>query len=236
MRAVSIVGFKNSGKTTLSLALAQALENMGLRVGIIKHTHHGIDMPHTDTDMLSASGRTVIAVHEKQSVVFFNESMPIHALLSLIEADIVLVEGGKQHTWLPRIMCLHHLMESEELHPELAIASYGQSFSASVPHFEPEQVQDLAALLCQKSFALPGLNCAACGFADCGGMTAAIVAGEKSLSDCQALPEDIQVRINGKDIGLNPFVCRMMGGALRGMLSELKGAAKGGKAELTLTL
>lgn len=236
MRAVSIVGFKNSGKTTLTLALAQALEKMGLRVGIIKHTHHGIDLPGTDTAMLSAPGRTVVAVHDKQSVVFLNEAVPIHALFSLIEADIVLVEGGKQHSWLPRVMCLHHAMESEDLLPELAIATYGQSFSATVPHFGPEQVDELAVLLCQKSFALPGLNCGACGFADCGGMTAAIVAGEKTFSDCKALPDDIQVRINGKDMGLNPFVAGMLGGGLRGMLSELKGAAKGCKAELTLTL
>lgn len=236
MRAVSITGFKKSGKTTLSLALAQALENMGLRVGIIKHTHHGIDLPHSDTDILSAPGRTVVAVHEAQSVLFFNEAMPVRALFALIDADIVLVEGGKENTWLPRIVCLHHAVESEDLRPELTIASYGQSFSADVPHFGLEQVEDLAVLLCQKSFVLPGLDCGACGFADCGGMAAAIVAGEKRPSDCRALPEDIQIRINGKDMGLNPFVARMLGGALRGMLSELKGAAKGCKAELTVTL
>lgn len=237
MRAVSITGFKNSGKTTLTCALAQALEAMGLRVGIVKHTHHGIDMPHTDTALFSTAGRTVAAVHADQSAVFFNQSMDVHALLPLVDADIVLVEGGKRYGWLPRIVCLHHADEVDDLRPELAIASYGQAFSKEVPHFTVEQVAELAQLVCEKSFVLPGLDCGACGFVDCAGLAAAIVGGTgKSAADCQALPPDIMVRVNGQAVGLNPFVARMMGGALRGMLAELKGVTKGCKAELTITL
>lgn len=236
MRAISITGFKNSGKTTLVSALAQALEAQGVRVGIVKHTHHDIDIAGTDTSLFSVAGRSVAGVTDSQSVVFFNKHIEVQALLPLLDAEIVLIEGGKNHNWLPRIVCLHHAAEIDELRPELAIASFGQPFSAEVPHFDLSQVAALATLVREKSFALPALNCGACGFADCGGLAAAIVAGQKCATDCQALPADISVRVNGQDVGLNPFVARMMGGALRGMLAELKGVAKGCTAELRITL
>lgn len=236
MRAISITGFKNSGKTTLVRALAQALEEQGLRVGIVKHTHHSIDVAQTDTAVFSAPGRNVAGVADTQSVVFFNKHLEVQDLLPLLDAEIILIEGGKNNNWLPRIVCLHHAAEIEDLRPELAIASFGQAFSAVVPHFELSQVAALATLVREKSFALPALNCGACGFADCGGLAAAIVAGQKCAEDCQALPTDISVRVNGQDVGLNPFVARMMGGALRGMLAELKGVTKGCTAELRITL
>lgn len=236
MRAINIVGFKNSGKTTLCGALAHALEKSGLRVGIVKHTHHGIDTPGTDTALLSAPGRNVLVVHAEQSVVFFNQAMPVQDILPLLAADIVLLEGGKALGWLPRILCLHNADEAAELRPELAIASYRQAFSAQVPHFELDDVEALADLVREKSFVLPALDCGACGHSACAGLAAAIVAGDKNAGDCQALGDALSVRVNGQLVGLNPFVARMMGGALRGMLLELKGAHKGCTAELTITL
>lgn len=236
MRAISITGFKNSGKTTLVCALAQALEAEGLRVGIVKHTHHDIDLAGTDTDKFSAPGRTVAGISDSRSVLFFNKHMEVPSLLPLLDADIVLLEGGKNHCWLPRIVCLHHAAEADDLRPELAIASFGQSFSTEVPHFEVSQVAALAALVREKSFALPALNCGACGFANCEGLATAIVAGQKCAADCMALSADISVRVNGQDVGLNPFVARIMGGALRGMLTELKGVAKGCTAEVHIRL
>lgn len=236
MRAISITGFKNSGKTTLTLALAQSLKAAGLRVGIVKHTHHGIDMPQTDTALFSAVGCTVAAVHAEQSAVFFPQSTAMHSLLPLLGADIVLVEGGKAHGWLPRIMCLRHADEAKDLRPELAVASYGQAFSKDIPHFSIEQVDSLAALVREKSFMLPALDCGACGCANCGELAAAIVAGRRNVTDCQALPGDITVTVNGQAVGLNPFVARIMGGALRGMLTELKGVTKGCTVALTVTV
>lgn len=236
MRAVSIVGFKNSGKTTLVAELAQSLESQGLRVAVVKHTHHGIDTAGTDTAMLSAAGRHVLAVHADQSVVFFNQAMPVQQLLPLLDADIVLVEGGKQHGWLPRIVCLHDAKEAVDLQPELAIASYRQAFSPHVPHFAQEDVAALANLVQEKAFMLPDLNCGACGFSQCVGLAQAIVAGEKRVADCQSLGGELSVLLNGQPVGLNPFVARMMAGALRGMLMELKGVHKGCTAELTISL
>ena len=43
---ISIVGFSDSGKTGVAVALVTALRQNGLRVGTIKHDVHGFEMDH----------------------------------------------------------------------------------------------------------------------------------------------------------------------------------------------
>ncbi|MEP4465028.1 molybdopterin-guanine dinucleotide biosynthesis protein B, partial [Marinobacter alexandrii] len=44
VNVIGIVGWKNSGKTTLASALIRELTVRGLRVNSIKHAHHGVDV------------------------------------------------------------------------------------------------------------------------------------------------------------------------------------------------
>ena len=52
MRMVGIVGYKNSGKTTLVRALAQELVKRGHRVAAVKHSSEGMDFLEKDTARL----------------------------------------------------------------------------------------------------------------------------------------------------------------------------------------
>jgi molybdopterin-guanine dinucleotide biosynthesis protein MobB len=55
--AVSVVGFKNSGKTGVAVALVAELRRRGLRVGALKHGHHfRLDTPGTDSWRLTHEG------------------------------------------------------------------------------------------------------------------------------------------------------------------------------------
>jgi len=47
---VSVVGRKNSGKTTLTVALAAELRRRGRRVGSVKHGHHGMELDQPGRD------------------------------------------------------------------------------------------------------------------------------------------------------------------------------------------
>ena len=50
MNVIGIVGWKNSGKTTLAAALIRELSSRGLTVNSIKHAHHGVDVDQPGTD------------------------------------------------------------------------------------------------------------------------------------------------------------------------------------------
>lgn len=227
MKAVSIAGFKNSGKTTLTRELAQVLERRGLRVAVAKRSHHPLDKPSTDTARLRAPGRTVLAVSEAESAIFWGEERPLHDLLPLLNVDLLLLEGGKQRHWLPRILCLRHRDEAGALNQGLALASWGAAAAPDLPHFQAEDMEALADLVWEKSFALPGLDCGACGHEDCLGLAQAVVRGEESPAACTVMHSEVRVRINGRSLPLNPFTAKILGGAIGGMLRELKGATAG---------
>jgi molybdopterin-guanine dinucleotide biosynthesis protein B len=244
MRAVSIVGFKSSGKSALTQLLAVALERRGLKVGIVKYAHSGLDKPDTDSARLRAPGRAVLALSDEECAVFYGEKRFLADMVPLIQADILLVEGGKHLGRLPRILCLRppgevEADEREKLDQGLAFAAWGRAAASGLPYFpgapgvEDDALDALAALALEKSFLLPGLDCAACGREDCEALAVEIVAGKADEKDCAALHSEVEVRINGQPLGLNPFTSRVVSGALRGMLREMKGFAPG---EITLKM
>ncbi len=242
MRAVGIVGFKNSGKSTLTGLLAAALERRGLSVAVAKYSHSGLDKPESDSGRLRAPGRTVLALAEEECAVFYGEKRFLSELLPLVDqnTDILLVEGGKSLGFLPRILCLRPPAEQEpdelqKLHPSLALAAWGREAVPGLPFFpggpdaksDDAQIAALAALVEERAFLLPGLDCGACGCGDCAELAARVVAGEAKCEDCEAMKSELELAINGRILGMNPFTARIVAGALRGMLRELKGFAPG---------
>ena len=61
MKAVCIAGWSDSGKTTLIERLIPLLTDRGLRVGVVKHTHHSLSMDQhgSDTDRYRGSGAAI---------------------------------------------------------------------------------------------------------------------------------------------------------------------------------
>ncbi len=251
MQAVNIVGFKNSGKTALMSALADALEKEGIHIALAKQSHASLDAPDTDTGRLRTahSKRTLIAMGKGEAAFFWGEEKSLDDLLPFVKAPMVLIEGAKEQNFLPRILCLRpeddisHLDPS--LLPHLAVATYSiaprdasQRF-AHKPHFSDLSVESLTKLvkiIKAQAFALPRLHCGSCGYASCAEMATAIVAGEKNLEHCPVLQGDVTLQVNGRSIALNPFTARIMAGALHGMIQELKGVEKDAEKRNTFTL
>lgn len=225
MIAVNIVGYKKSGKTTLAVALAEALSARGLRVAGAKFSHHPLDKAETDTARLAAVCTVVAGLGPDETSLFWTRRRHLTDLLPLLSADVLVVEGGKSLGFLPRILVLREPAEATGLSPELALASFGEVIAPGLPHFT--DVAALAELVATRGFTLPGLDCGTCGRPDCHTLAAEIVAGTASPTDCKARGEGLSVTVNGAPLGLNPFVGRVMAGSIRGMLSELKGYAPG---------
>ena len=105
--------YSGTGKTTLLTKLIPVLKGHGLKIGLVKHAHHGFDtdLPGKDSyklrkagacEMLVASAKRWALVHESPGRTRDPVLAELLPPLSLEELDLVLVEGFK-HESLPKI-------------------------------------------------------------------------------------------------------------------------------------
>lgn len=104
MKVLQVVGFKNSGKTTLVLQLLKIAERLGKSTAVIKHHGHGgaLGMPPADTDSTRffdggaessiAFGEGVIQLHMRKPSARLEELI---ALVQNTAPDLILIEGCK---------------------------------------------------------------------------------------------------------------------------------------------
>lgn len=225
MRALAVVGYKKTGKTTLVVQLAQAIARRGQRVAIAKFTHSGLDQPKTDTATHLEHASAVIGLGPDQAAIFWPEGRKLVELLPFVDADFLLVEGGKELNFLPRVLLPREASEVAELRPELALGTFGPVTVEGLEAFDDPEA--LAECALARGFMLAGLDCGACGREDCGGLAAEIAAGAASAEDCAARTSNFKVTVNGQTLAVGPFVERILESGIRGMLSELKGYGPG---------
>ncbi|MEF2145537.1 MAG: molybdopterin-guanine dinucleotide biosynthesis protein MobB [Desulfovibrionaceae bacterium] len=233
MKALSLIGYKKSGKTTLGIALCKELTARGLKVAIAKCSESGFDEAEgADTARYKTVANGVIGFSEKECFVSWPEQRTMQQMLPLVDADVLLVEGGKTMGFLPRVILAGEGDDLDGLGVELALATYGTAKLAGKPTLS--SVSEVADLLLEKGFLLPGLSCGACGRKGCRRLAMEIVAGEATLEECPTLNAGMLITINGAEVAVNPFVERILTSGLRGMLGELKGYVPGGKIRIEL--
>lgn len=227
MRGVQVLGFKKSGKTGLCESLLAVLRRRGLTLSALKCTHNpGLDKEDTDTDRFLPHCRAVGALAGAESAVFWNGTRGITDMVSLLPADVLVMEGGREHAVAPRVLVLHDPEEASRLSdPGLVLAVFGPVAAPGLPHVT--DVETLADLVYDKGFVLPGLDCGNCGRETCAALGSAILAGEAKPGDCKALTSTMTVTVDGRTLVLNPFVERILTAGMRGLLSELKGFGPG---------
>ncbi|WP_430735017.1 molybdopterin-guanine dinucleotide biosynthesis protein MobB [Halodesulfovibrio aestuarii] len=236
MKAVSIVGYKKSGKTTLTRKLADALEARGKTVTIAKFTHSGLTKPDTDTGQFIKQGRTVIGLSEDECAIHWGNKKLLPDVLPLAQADYLLVEGGKTLSWLPRVILLRKPEEQETLDRGLAIASFGDLKAANLPNYTDANLDELLDRIEKKSFMLPALDCGACGEETCEVIAQKIVADKATIKACKSINNaTMTITVNGSPVGLNPFVENIIRGSIEGMLGSLKGYAPGSDVEIKIS-
>jgi len=106
VNVIGVVGWKNSGKTTLASALIRELSSRGLTVNSIKHAHHRVDVDQPGTDsykhrdagareVILAGGQRFAIMHELRGA---KEPTLDELLTRLGPCDWVVVEGFKTHS------------------------------------------------------------------------------------------------------------------------------------------
>lgn len=105
-QVLGVVGWSGSGKTTLLEYLVGQLACAGLRVNIVKHSHHDIvlEPPHKDSARLRMAGAAEVMIASPFRVAVMRELRGAaepslsDQLARLSPADLTLVEGYK---WEP---------------------------------------------------------------------------------------------------------------------------------------
>ena len=103
---LGITAWSGTGKTTLLKQLIPQLRKRGIRVGMIKHTHHNMDVdkPGKDSYELRKAGADQTLVASQQRWALMTET-PEQS-----ELDLILVEGFKGET-IPKIALYRHINE-----------------------------------------------------------------------------------------------------------------------------
>lgn len=102
---LGFAAFSGTGKTTLLTQLIPILKHNGLRIGLIKHSHHNfeIDQPGKDSFRLRAAGATSVMLASKHRRAIITEITPaqeprLDDQLKVFDQsglDLILVEGFK---------------------------------------------------------------------------------------------------------------------------------------------
>jgi len=228
VKAVGVVGYKKSGKTMLIIRLAQELSGMGYSAAILKHASGNIDFPSSDTSKFRAHAAFVSAISSKESEIILKGRKRIEDILTYVDCDIVLIEGFKKEKTFPKIVCIRNKGEESELFDGLQLftASFNKDIS-DLTIENDDHVKKMAAIVSEKSFKLPNLNCGHCGYESCFDLAKEIVKGKKSIADCVSLNPPISIKVDGTEFPLNPFMSNLFKNSFSAMLSSLKGFKKG---------
>ncbi|EPS3569639.1 molybdopterin-guanine dinucleotide biosynthesis protein B [Listeria monocytogenes] len=121
---LQIIGFKNSGKTTLLNALIRASRKENYTVSAIKHDAHDFSVDHAGTDSYSfqeSGAEAVLIANSRQYAVMEQTGIDLKtAIQKLPESDIVLIEGYKEGPF-PKIILVREQAEIELLNNSKAV-------------------------------------------------------------------------------------------------------------------
>ncbi|GED68475.1 molybdopterin-guanine dinucleotide biosynthesis protein MobB [Brevibacillus reuszeri] len=153
---VQLVGYSNSGKTTLLTKLIPLLEQAGVRVGVIKHDGgHDFewDQPGKDTWRYREAGASLVAITSQTKTAII-EQRPT-SLSVLVErlaqagADLILVEGFKRESY-PKLVLLRKPEDQELLdfvtHVR-GIVSWGEVVEKDLPQFDVNDIDAIVSFI-----------------------------------------------------------------------------------------
>ena len=205
MRMVMVKGFSKTGKTTTVSALIKELRRRGYTVGTLKDIHYEeyrSDVPGTDTYVHRESGAyTVTALGPNDTVIMMDSRMSAEALLKYYKEDFIILEGDCG------IKC-----------PTIITG---------------RNTDDIDKRMCDEAIAISGVIAETMqeyrGFP--------VINGRKEVERLADLIEkktkeheeevDIQLIIDGKEIGMVPFVQMTLQNVVIGAVKALDGYEEG---------
>ncbi len=162
-RVFGITGWKNSGKTTLTVRLVSELSARGYKVSTIKHAHHAFDIDREGADSYrhreAGAGEVAIVSGVRWALMHENRGEhepPIEEILERLEpCDIVIVEGYKREDH-PKIEARRKGTKDDQPLSNsdpaiIAIASDYEVTGESLPLFDIDDITRIADFIELKS-------------------------------------------------------------------------------------
>jgi len=153
---ISVVGLSKSGKTTFLEGLIAELVRRGIKVGVIKHTHHSfmVDQEGKDSFRLKKAGAKTVVLsspYRLAAIKELEEEVPLSEIVDrfMKDTDIVITEGYKKE----RTLKIEVIDEKKAKGPVVAkaedlicVVSHGP-VEADVPVYRVSQVREVADLI-----------------------------------------------------------------------------------------
>ncbi|GAO37527.1 molybdopterin-guanine dinucleotide biosynthesis protein MobB [Sulfuricella sp. T08] len=161
MKVFGFAGYSGSGKTTLIEQLIPLFVAQGLKVSLIKHTHHdfSIDQPGKDSYRLRTAGcsEVMVASQYRWALVHELRDEPEpglqEQLARLAPCDLVLVESFKNEA-IAKLEVHRTVIGKPLLFPQnpniVAIAS-DLAMETTLPQFRLDQPKTIAAFISQQT-------------------------------------------------------------------------------------
>ncbi len=157
---LGFAAYSGSGKTSLLVKLLPILKARGLRIAVIKQTHHDfdIDKPGKDSYKIRKAGanQMLIASEHRYALVTEHDKPAATDLLALVNKldlnnlDLVLVEGFKTQPF-PKIEIHRAAAGNKLIFPEdshiIAVVSDEKIDTAGLPLVNLNVTEDLAAYI-----------------------------------------------------------------------------------------
>lgn len=158
---IGIAAFSGTGKTTLLTRLIPLLKSKGLRIGLIKHSHHNFDIDHPGKDsykLRQAGANPVLLSSQHRRAIITEHETPAEPLLSeqlkhldQSNLDVVIVEGFKREKF-PKIELYRPSLGNPALYPDdqsiIAVATDAKlAVEPNIPVFDINQPDLIAAFV-----------------------------------------------------------------------------------------
>jgi molybdopterin-guanine dinucleotide biosynthesis protein B len=158
VKAVGIIGYHKSGKTTLGVKLCKELASKGLRVGVVKHVSCELQFADADSSRYRAVASVVAAASALEAEIIVKGEKSLKDMLRYCsDCDVVLVEGFKKESVFPKIVCLREKEEKKELFDGLELCT--ASFKEGVADYlitDEDHVRKMAVVVMEKAVKVQG--------------------------------------------------------------------------------
>ncbi|MBL7095727.1 molybdopterin-guanine dinucleotide biosynthesis protein B [candidate division KSB1 bacterium] len=248
MKVVQVVGYHNTGKTTVVKELVKRLKMGNSKVATIKHIHEKnfeLDKQNSNSYVHKKAGADLTIISAGSETDFlYNKPMELLEIACKISADWLIVEGFNQFP-LPNIVCGKTEQEVDDFFNKRTLFVSGiisktkQSYR-NLPVLNsmvPDQADQISKLVLKKVFPmLPYVEdkcCNLCGLT-CSKMVEAIVQGDKKYEDCLIRQTNVHLKIGGREIQIVPFVQQILENNILALVQELDGWEKGKTIEVKI--